>query len=165
MAAGAGGATEGYEPEGYEMNESHVTALGLGAVAIAIPAGLIYLIARTGGWHALAKRYPLRGPFPPPRTRFGYGVFHGWMGYNGALIVASDELGLYLRATPVLLSWCHPPIYIPWSEIERIELTSGWDKAYRIRTLQAPEVNFALRPGTFAHIREDAKRAGVPGEY
>lgn len=84
------------------------------------------------------------------------------MGYNGALIVASDDRGLSLRATPLLLSWCHPPIFIPWSEIQRIEPTSRGDKVYRIHTIQAPEVDFALRPETFALIREDAKRAGVP---
>jgi hypothetical protein len=146
------------------MNEGGkaLASLGLGLL---FPVGSIYLIARTSGWQTLAERYPLRGPFPPPKTRFGYGVFRGWMGYNGALIVASDESGLYLRTTPILLSWCHPPIFIPWSEIERIEQTFRWDKVYRIHTRQAPEVNFVLRSGTFDLIREDAKRAGVPGEY
>lgn len=139
--------------------------LGLGFFSVALPAGVIYLIARTGGWHALAARYPLRGRFPRPGTRFGFGVFHGWVGYNGALIVAGDERGLYLRATPVLLSWCHPPIFIPWSEIRKIEPSSSWDRVYRIHTVRAPEVEFALRPGTFAVVREEAKRAGVPGDY
>jgi len=147
------------------MKDELIALLGAGLTGIAFPAAILYLIARTGGWHALAERYPLRGPFPKPGTRFGFGSFHGWVGYNGALIVASDELGLYLRATPVLLSWCHPPIFIPWSEIQRIELTSGGDKVYRIHTAQVPEVNFALRPGTFAVIREDAKQAGAAGEY
>jgi hypothetical protein len=148
------------------MQDGEVSALiTLGLWAVACPAVIIYLIARTGGWHTLAERYPLRGTFPTPRTRFGFGSFYGWVGYNGALIVAADELGLYLRATPVLLSWCHPPIFIPWSEITRIELTSGGDKVYRIHTAQSNEVQLALRPGTFVCIRDDARRARVPGDY
>jgi hypothetical protein len=147
------------------MKDEAKGMIGLGLFGVALPAGIIYLIARTSGWNTLAERYPLRSPFPRPRTRFGFGVFHGWVGYNGALIVASDEAGLYLRATPVLLSWCHPPIFIPWSEIAKIEQISGWEKVYRLHTLQAPEVDFALLAGTFAVIREDARRAGVPGDY
>jgi hypothetical protein len=115
---------------------------------------------------ALAKRYPLRGPFPKPKKWFGYGVFRGWVGYNGAIIVASDPGGLYLRGMPVLLSLCHPPISIPWSEVQEIVPPSvRFGGAYRIRTVQAPEVDFGLRPGTFAAVREDAKRAGVPGSH
>jgi hypothetical protein len=133
---------------------------------LALPAALIFLFSRYGGWSTLAERYPLHGPFPKPKTRFGFGVFRGWVGYNGGIIVASDESGLYLRAMPVILSFCHPPIYIPWSEIQEIEPPSGrFGGGYRIHTVQAPQVDFALRPGTFDLIREDAKRAGVPGNY
>jgi hypothetical protein len=147
------------------MKPEGVAALGFGLLGFAVPAGCIYLISRTSGWLTLAERYPLRSRFPEPKTRFGFGVFSGWVGYNGALIVASDSEGLYLRGTPILLSWCHPPIFLPWSEIQRIEPTSGWNKAYRLHTAQAPEVDFALMTGTFDLIRADAKRAGVPGDY
>jgi hypothetical protein len=136
------------------------------ALDIAIPGAIICLLSRYGGWSSLAERYPLRGPFPRPKTRFGFGVFRRWVGYNGAIIVASDPGGLYLRGWPVLLSFCHAPIYIPWSEVQEVEPLSGrFDGGYRIRTAQAPEVEFALRPQTFALVREDAKRAGVPGSY
>jgi hypothetical protein len=151
--------------EGAAVRKEGVIAIVLG-FDVAFPAALIFLFSRYGGWSALAERYPLRGPFPKPKTRFGFGVFRGWVGYNGGIIVASDESGLYLRALPVILSFCHAPIYIPWSEVREIEPSSGWlSEGYRIRTAQAPEVDFALRPQTFALVREDAKRAGVPGTY
>jgi hypothetical protein len=96
----------------------------------------------------------------------GYGVFRGWIGYNGGIIVASDRGGLYLRAMPIILSFCHDPIYIPWSDVARIEKVDGLvSEGYRIVTNQAPEVDFALRASTFAEVREDARAAGVAGDY
>jgi len=131
---------------------------------VAFPAAIVFLLSKISGWSALAQRYPLRGGFPKPKKRFGYGFFRGWVGYNGGIIVGSDQSGLYLRAMPVIFSFCHAPIYIPWREVSAIEPLSGWIRGYRIRTARAANVNFALRPQTFAVIREDAKSAGVSGE-
>lgn len=131
-----------------------------------LAVGIIYLISRTSGWQTLAAHYPLRGPFPTPKVRLGYGVFRGWIGYNGAIIVGSEASGLYLRAMPVLLSWCHDPIFIPWTEVRRIERERGvLADGYRIQTMQAAEIRFALRPSTFSAVRADAHRAGVEGDY
>lgn len=130
------------------------------------PVALIFLFSRTSGWQTLARRYPLRGAFPGPKVRMGFGVFRGWIGYNGGIVVASDSGGLYLRAMPVVLSFCHDPIYIPWSEVTRIEKEDGaLLGGYRIVTAQAPEVRFALRPSTFDAVRRDARAAGVEGQY
>ncbi|MFO1351828.1 MAG: hypothetical protein U1F68_14610 [Gammaproteobacteria bacterium] len=126
----------------------------------------IYLFSRASGWQTLARRYPLRGPFPPPKTRMGDGVFRGWIGYNGGIVVASDHAGLYLRAMPVVLSFCHDPIFIPWSDVTRIARESGaLARGFRIATAQAPEVRFALRASTFALVRADAQAAGVTGRF
>jgi hypothetical protein len=138
--------------------------LFLSLAVIALPAVIIFFLSRISGWSALAQRYPLRGGFPKPKKRFGYGFFRGWVGYNGGIIVGSDQSGLYLRAMPVILSFCHAPIYIPWREVSAIDPLSGWIRGYRIRTAQAANVNFAMRPQTFAVIRHDAKSAGVSGE-
>jgi len=82
-------------------------------------------------------------------------------------VVASDSKGLYLRAMPIILSFCHRRIFIPWSDITGIEeQRARWGRhVYAIRTRRAKEVDFALRPLTFAVVRDDARSAGVPGEY
>lgn len=140
------------------MNPALLTAL--------IPVGAIYLISRTSGWQTLAECYPLRGTMPQPKVRMGYGVFRGWMGYNGAIVVSSDASGLYLRAMPVVLSFCHDPINIPWSEVTSIcRERSILSDRYQITTRQAPEVRFALLEGTFDAVRGDARAAGVVGAY
>jgi hypothetical protein len=131
-----------------------------------LPVAAVYLVSLTSGWQTLAMRYPLRGTFPEPKVRLGYGVFRGWIGYNGGIIVASDAAGLYLRAMPILLSFCHDPIFIPWSEVTQITReTSLLSRGFRIATRQAPQVRFALRPSTFDAVREDARAAGVAGDY
>ena len=147
------------------MSEPASTLL-LALLLIACFAAFIYFISRYSGWHTLAAHYPLRMPFPKPSDRFGYAVFRGWIGYNGGVIVAADSRGLYLRAMPVVLSFCHSPIHIPWSEIRLIESRRGFfSGAYRIHTVRAPEIEFALRRITFDAIRDSARRAAVPGEY
>ena len=141
-------------------------ALILLPLGAAFFAGIIFFSSRYSGWHTLATRYPLRTAFPAPKDRYGYAVFRGWVGYNGGIIVACDARGLYLRAMPVILSFCHAPIHIPWTEIRSIESRSGfWSGGYRLHILRATEIEFALRFLTFAAIRDDAKRAGVAGNY
>jgi len=78
-------------------------------------------------------------------------------------VVASDQSGLFLSVWP-LLSWAHPPVFIPWTQVERVQRGSRWyGEAYEIHTRRAPEVRFALRERTYRLVRGDAKAAGVPG--
>ena len=113
-----------------------------------IPVGVIVAISRYSGWNLLAEHYPASGDFPRPSKWMGYGVFRGWLGYNGGIVVARDERGLYVRGMPILLSFCHRRIFIPWSEITKIERLDRWSgRVYALRTRRAPEVDFALRPG------------------
>ena len=146
--------------------DARTAAVGAAVLAFLAPAALIALLARIGGWTALAERYPGRTRPAPASRWFGYGVFRGWIGYNGGLVVGSDAAGLDLRAMPVILSFCHAPIFIPWREVARIERRARWfGSDYRIVTLRAPEVDVALRPGTFDAVRRDARAAGVAGDY
>jgi len=140
-----------------------VGALVAGA---AFPTGLIFLISRGSGWSTLADTYPLQGDRPRPLVRLGYGVFRGWINYNGGLVLAADERGLYISAMPIVLSFCHRPIFIPWRELREIRVRKRWfGSLYELHTAQAPDVKFALRPSSFAAIRPFALRAEVPGDY
>ncbi len=145
------------------MQESPAFLLPL---VLFVSAGVLVLISRFSGWNLLSEHYPGSGDFPRPAKWLGYGVFRGWLGYNGGIVVASDSRGLYLRAMPIILSFCHRRIFIPWSDVTEIEQRPRWSgPVYAIRTRRAKEVDFALRPGTFAVVRDDARSAGVPGEY
>lgn len=134
--------------------------------ALALPLVLVYGLSRWAGWPVLAARYPLLGEQPGPKLRFGYGVFRGWIGYNGGLVVSADAGGLYLSTMPIVLSFCHAPVFIPWPEVVEIRRRDRWGgRVYEIHARQAPEVDFALRAWTFDFVRAQAERAGVPGDY
>jgi hypothetical protein len=136
------------------------------AAGLVVPAVLIFVLSRDARWPVLADRYPLRGERPPVLVWLGYGVFRGWIGYNGGLVLTADEQGLYLSAMPVILSWCHAPIFIPWSEIREIRPRQRlWARLLEIHTAGAPEVEMAIHSGTFAPVRHFALAANVPGAY
>jgi hypothetical protein len=124
---------------------------------------LLWGFSRLSGWTTLAARYPGSGSAPAPRTRFGDGVFRGWIGYNGGLVLAADTRGVYISAMPIVLTPWHSPIFIPWGEITEIRgRRILWTRCHGIRTRRAPDVDFALRRRTFELVRADAQRAHVP---
>jgi len=135
-------------------------------LVVLVPFAVMVVISRYSGWNLLAEHYPGDRDFPRPSKWMGYGVFRGWLGYNGSIVVASDHTGLYLRSLPIIMSFCHRRIYIPWTEVTWIERLSRWSgEVFAIRTRRASEVDFALRPSTFAVVADHARAAGVPGEY
>lgn len=138
----------------------------LPVVMLGLVASLMFLISRASGWSTLAETYPSQGDAPRPLVRLGYGVFRGWIGYNGGLVLAADERGLYISAMPIVLSFCHAPIFIPWQGLREIRVRKRWfGSLYELHTAQARDVDFALRPSSFAAIRPFAERAGVAGDY
>ena len=121
----------------------------------------MYALSRLGGWASLAERYPMPGVPPRPLSRFGHCVFRRWCGYNGCLIVAADERGLFLRLWP-FFSIGHAPIFIPWSEIRQIRRETMWCRPiYRLVTARAPEVDFALHGRAWEAVRPHAEAARV----
>jgi len=127
--------------------------------------GTLFALSRYGGWSRLSDRYPSRGRFPKPATHVGYAAFRGWVGYNGCIVLAADDAGLHIRTWPVF-SLVHAPIFIPWGQVlEIVPERRGAFRRYRIKTIGASEVTFALLAGTFAHARDAARRAGVRGDY
>ena len=141
-------------------------AVALGVFAVCFGPLLVLGFSRLGGWKRLAEVYPGVKTRPRSLTVLGYAVFARWIGYNGGLIVAVDAESLHLALWPPL-SWLgHPPIRIPWREFLKIERRPRWfGDVYALPTKGAQEVDFALRPSTFALIREQARAAGVPGDY
>jgi hypothetical protein len=120
-----------------------------------------FALSRMSGWAVLAQRYPGSGEPPQPRLRLGYGVFRGWCGYNGCLIVSADQRGLFLSVWPILAIG-HASIHIPWTEVREIRRASLWGRSiYRLITAQAPDVDFALLGRAWEFVRPQAEAARV----
>jgi hypothetical protein len=126
------------------------------------PALTMFSISRLSGWPRLAARYPATGPRPKPLTVFGYGTMRGWIGYNGGLVLAADENGLHLGTWPVLMGWCHRPVFIPWSQIADLRARRRWWRVYyRLDLKGAPDVDLALSAGDVGLLRPWLEKAGI----
>ncbi|MDR3746046.1 MAG: hypothetical protein P4K80_07955 [Acidobacteriaceae bacterium] len=80
-------------------------------------AGVGVLISVVGGWRSLAQRYRTERTFPDHKRWLQSGQMYRMVGYNNVLTVASDNEGIYLGVL-FLFRIAHPPLFIPWSEIE-----------------------------------------------
>lgn len=130
--------------------------------SLGLPVIVIFTISRLG-WNRLAARYPRATPAPAPLTVFGYGCLNGWVGYNGGLIIAADDSGLFLSTWPGLLAWCHAPVFIPWSQIVDARARRRWWKTYFTLDLKgAPEIDLALSETDLRLVRPWLDKAGVP---
>jgi hypothetical protein len=94
------------------------------AYFLVIGVAACLLIARFGGWSALAARYRTERLFPAHQRRFQSGRMRTSISYNNILTVASDQQGIIL-GLPFFLRLAHPRLFIPWAEIE-IEEPTQW---------------------------------------
>jgi hypothetical protein len=100
------------------------------------------LLARLGGWFALAQRFP--GREKPQGIRFGHqSAGFGWVDYNGCLTIHVDQVGLWITIWP-LFRFAHPPLLLPWGELHVTEVhSSGW----------RPTVKLAVGDPAVARVR------------
>ena len=96
------------------FNHDLLLIVGFGAAAWSLTcAGLAYF----AGWRSLAQEYPASSPFRGRRFHFCSAQFAGWVGYNGSFTPGADRTGLFIAVWPVFRLF-HPPMLVPWSEIQ-----------------------------------------------
>ncbi len=81
-----------------------VSVVAMGGVAIA------------GGWRSLAQRYRTERELPERRRTLQRAQMRLGTNYNNIVTLGSDAEGLYM-AMPSLLSFGHPRLFIPWSDV------------------------------------------------
>ena len=78
--------------------------------------GIIFLLSLVGGWHSLGGHYPQSGDVTP-RWTYKSGRMRGFVNYNGILNLGVNEQGLHLSVVSLFRAG-HPPLFIPWREIQ-----------------------------------------------
>ncbi|MBN2002908.1 MAG: hypothetical protein JXA21_06095 [Anaerolineae bacterium] len=106
--------------------------------------GVIALLSVMGGWSRLATVYRAEEGYVGPIWHFQT-VRLGLTRYRGVLTVGANPEGLYLAVMP-LFRIAHPPLWIPWNEVEIIEQAGflGLSKAFRF--VQKPEIILFMFP-------------------
>jgi hypothetical protein len=118
-----------------DLSQSHfMLAAALVILAVALFIGVwftsFHLIARLGGWRSLASFYRTEAGPPGPLLRFRYGRLGAITNYNACLSLAASPRGLYLSLLPMFRPG-HPPLLIPWSEVE-VQASRGWSRDYLV---------------------------------
>ena len=77
---------------------------------------IVGLISLFGGWQRLARQYRDLDNYQGRKLRMRSGRL-GASDYNGVLILGADFIGMYLAVSP-LFRIGHPPLFIPWNDIQ-----------------------------------------------
>jgi len=100
-------------------------------------AVISYVISLFSGWYQLARQF--RTDSRPPRDVRSAGPFFGtvymmrWTRYSGVVRIANAHDGIYLSVM-LLYRIGHPPLFIPWEEIE-VTRTERWWRRFVVLTL------------------------------
>lgn len=97
------------------MNIADFLPIAFPALFVGMWCVISLMLARLGGWHALAQAH--RAASKPVGKRFGMESGSiGLVSYNGCLTVCVTGEGVYMSVWP-MFRLGHPPLFFPWSEI------------------------------------------------
>jgi hypothetical protein len=106
-------------------------------VLLWMSVGLI--LAQLSGWAELARHDRSINPFKGSKWRFRSCKMRLTTHYNGCLTVGASPQGLYL-AVLFLFRIGHPPLEIPWQDIQTTAGKTLWWRWTEFRFQQAPSV-------------------------
>jgi hypothetical protein len=143
------------------MNLHNLAAFILFAVVVFLTANVA--VSRMSGWGRLARAYEFRSEFDGEKRRFQSAWMNFGMRYGNCLTFGANRQGLYLGTWPFALPG-HPPLLIPWSEIQAQPWKSIWMRGTELRFRQAASVPVRIRPSLAAWLRQAAGDAWAEGK-
>lgn len=86
--------------------------------------GIFVLLARLGGWSAIAAQYSAT-EIPAGKVFRMQSATFRWVDYNGCLTITLCAAGLGISLMPIFRIR-HPTLFLPWSALHVIEVRNRW---------------------------------------
>ncbi len=106
-------------------------------VALWVLVGTV--VGRLSGWYLLAERYRANTPFQGETWPFQSAQMRYQSHYNNCLTFGADPQGLSIAMLFILRAG-HPPLFIPWGELELQPNRRLFVRGYELRFRQVPGV-------------------------
>ncbi len=106
-------------------------------VALWVLVGTV--VGRWSGWYSLAERYRANTTFQGETWRFQSAQMRYLSHYNNCLTFGADPQGLSIAMFFILRAG-HPPLFIPWGELELQPNRRLFVSGYELRFRQVPGV-------------------------
>lgn len=125
------------------------------ALLIVMWVGMSMLAAHVSGWHLLAQEYRHSGPVPDNMLKFRTITLRYFCGYNNIASFGVSPAGLRL-AVFVLFRVGHPPLLIPWSDIEITDRKILWCRIKAMTARKVPRVPIMIHPDLAEKLKKMA---------
>jgi hypothetical protein len=107
--------------------------------------------SRVGGFPKLVTHYGQRSTFVGQKWHWQSATI-GWVNYGSCLTVGANATGIYI-APSAIFRLGHPPIVIPWSELQVDRLQWFWlMRAYPMRPQARPDVVIRIPQRLFQRL-------------
>ncbi|HEX6041387.1 hypothetical protein [Longimicrobium sp.] len=124
--------------------------------------GICALLASIGGWHGLGARFrePPNAPRPTARAfwttslRMSAGLP---VDYRSCVILRLGDAGIHLR-TWILFRFLHPPLLIPWAEVESCTPGRHFLRRAVMVRLRGTDTSIRIYGGPGAAVEEGWRR-------
>ncbi len=124
---------------------------------IALWITVCYLIAKLGGWRALAQRFRSSGEFAGAKWSFQSAAMRFGTRYNGALTVGANNQGLFIRPILPFRAW-QPALFIPWTEIAANPQRRWYGNVVEFRLGREDGIPFTVREKLALRIQDAARQ-------
>lgn len=141
------------------MNGDQIAIIGIIVLGPFFWCGIIYLIAKLGGWAKLSKHFATTEKPTGKKYRFR-GLSFGSVNYPGITYSPTDS-GLYI-AVPLFSKLFHPPLLIPWDQFFNTSREQVLWRSYTQTYMGSDAVISAKMPHWMAEVIEEHQRQISP---
>ncbi|HEX9934095.1 MAG TPA: hypothetical protein VGB38_02770 [bacterium] len=129
-------------------------------IAIAAVWSMMQLVSRFTGWHALARHYPASSPFNGKHRHFQTVWMRWGSHYGNGVTAGADAQGLFLSVL-FILRIGHPPLFIPWGDVDAHEMQGGFTKRIKLQFKRLPSVPMVITVALADDLAKDSYGAFI----